>query len=129
MSVTDGSVVVTDYTAESISVVWGDRTQDDVILYRIEAATEYEGTDEIIAFNQSPGVPPRYTFTDLRAGQRYVITLTVIRDQQLSDIVTAIVQYTSECGYIEVDFDWAYNMIIPLYILIGRTKRLHHFIL
>ncbi|XP_072045802.1 fibronectin-like [Amphiura filiformis] len=92
-SVNEGLILVTDYSSETISTVWGARTQDDVILNRVTATTTYDGVEEVSSYSQSPGAPPRYTFTGLRPGQRYVLELTIQKELG-ADIVNEVVQYT-----------------------------------
>ncbi len=95
VSVPEGIIDVTDYSSNTISIVYGARNEDDVILNRISATTVYDGVEEVISFSHSPNSPPRHTFTGLRAGQRYVLSLTIERDFG-SDIYAEIVQYTSK---------------------------------
>lgn len=104
MSVAEGLLLVTDYGSDFISVVWGTRSVADVVLYRVEAATQVDNngrvarqaTQEVSSYSASPGAPPRYTFTNLRPGQRYVLSLDIVRDFN-DPISTTIVQYTSKC--------------------------------
>ena len=103
MSVAEGLLLVTDYGSDFISVVWGTRSVADVVLYRVEAATVVDNngrvvrqaSQEISSYSAAPGAPPRYTFTNLRPGQRYVLSLDIVRDFN-NPITTEIVQYTSK---------------------------------